>query len=122
MNEAFLRSNGIRCIINAAGDLERTHVQVDGYMQLNALDAMDYPILRECGDRAHQGLALAMSQNMPTLIHCAMGINRSAILLADYIATITGRGARDVLVWIRSLRPIVFSNPSFVRQLIEKHG
>jgi protein-tyrosine phosphatase len=59
---------------------------------------------------------------MPTLIHCAMGINRSAILLADYLATITGKSGREIMGWIHSLRPITFSNPGFVSQMLSKHG
>jgi hypothetical protein len=52
-NESFVRANGIRCIINAAGDDERTSIQVEGYMQLNAHDTVDYPILSLCGERVH---------------------------------------------------------------------
>ena len=69
-----------------------------------------------------QVLAECVAMRKPVLIHCAAGINRSATLLADFMAKMTGIPVEEIIIWIRSLRPITFSNPSFVDQLRRAHS
>jgi protein-tyrosine phosphatase len=120
-NESFLRENNIQCVINVAEELENPGVAVEQYYKFPAQDAMDYPILETFSPHVTQALAECMALNKPALIHCAAGINRSATLLADFLAKATGIAVEEIIIWIRSLRPITFSNPSFVEQLRRAH-
>jgi protein-tyrosine phosphatase len=121
-DESFLRTNNIRVILNCAGEQEKTSVPVDVYKQLNALDAANYPILERHSDEATHILSIAVSRRDPILVHCAAGINRSATLLADFLVQLTMMPAQDVMLWLKSLRPIVFSNHTFVQQMIRKYS
>ena len=69
-----------------------------------------------------QCLAEQLALKRPTLIHCALGKNRSATLLADFLAKIVPIPVDQIMHWLKSLRPIVFSNSSFVDQLLRSHG
>ncbi len=86
---SFLQTCRIRVIINCAGENEKTNVQGLVYRQLDAYDDLRYPILDRHSYQVTHLLATAVSRGDPVLIHCAAGINRSASLLIDFLATTT---------------------------------
>lgn len=118
----FLQRNNIKVVINAATDREKTMHPVHVYRQLDAQDALGYPLLERHADDATKLLSVAVARGDPVLIHCAAGINRSAALLVDFLVKLTGIQVQKVIMWLRSLRPIVLSNESFVHQLIQAHS
>jgi protein-tyrosine phosphatase len=119
-NESFLKSHSIACVINVAEELPNPGIPVEMYVKFPARDQLDFPILQKFSAQVTQTLAECIAMQKPVLIHCAAGINRSATLLADFLYKMSGIHPKDIVYWIRSLRPQTFSNESFLRQLIER--
>lgn len=120
-DKRFLDANGIRVILNCAGEAERTRLQGYEYHELGALDVLGYPVLERHAGKTRAVLASAFTRGAPVLIHCAAGINRSVALAVDFLAAISGAPAAGVVEWVRSLRAGVLTNPSFEHQLRGEH-
>ncbi|KAH9977516.1 protein-tyrosine phosphatase-like protein, partial [Russula compacta] len=61
--------------------------------------------------------ALAESPDSRVLVHCVMGISRSATVMIAYLIATTKMTPREALAAVRSKRAIVRPNPGFMSQL-----
>lgn len=56
------------------------------------------------------------------LVHCKMGVSRSAATVLAYAMKQYGWGLEQALIHVQELRPIVRPNPGFLRQLQTYQG
>ncbi|KAI0272299.1 protein-tyrosine phosphatase-like protein [Gloeopeniophorella convolvens] len=61
--------------------------------------------------------ALAESPDARVLVHCYMGISRSATVVIAYLIATSGMAPREALAAVRGKRSIVRPNPGFMSQL-----
>nr|XP_038941438.1 protein phosphatase Slingshot homolog 3 isoform X8 [Rattus norvegicus] len=65
---------------------------------------------------------LHRAQGTRVLVHCKMGVSRSAATVLAYAMKQYGWGLEQALIHVQELRPIVRPNPGFLRQLQTYQG
>lgn len=65
----------------------------------------------------HQPLSCNRAQNSRVLVHCKMGVSRSASTVIAYAMKEYGWSLERAYRHVQDQRPIVHPNPSFMRQL-----
>ncbi|KAH9031330.1 protein-tyrosine phosphatase-like protein [Lactarius pseudohatsudake] len=66
--------------------------------------------------------ALAESPSNRVMVHCAMGVSRSATVVIAYLIATSRMTVHEALAAVRAKRPIVRPNRGFVSQLHEYHS
>ncbi|EIN09578.1 phosphotyrosine protein, partial [Punctularia strigosozonata HHB-11173 SS5] len=61
--------------------------------------------------------ALAEGPNTKVLVHCLMGMSRSATVVCAYLIATTEMVADEAVAFVKERRSIVQPNPGFMRQL-----
>jgi protein-tyrosine phosphatase len=111
-NVNFLKQNNITVIVNCTKDLPfqdipgvyKYRVPVHDNLEKQEIYAMSKwieKILPVLADHYRQGRAI--------LIHCAMGMQRSAIVTLCFLHQYFGYEPKNALIKMRTRRPIVFS-------------
>lgn len=70
----------------------------------------------------HRFIEDARAQGTRVLVHCKMGVSRSAATVLAYAMKQYGWGLEQALIHVQELRPIVRPNPGFLRQLQTYQG
>ena len=68
-----------------------------------------------------QSIHKSLSEGKNVCVHCKAGISRSATVIADYLLTFQETDSQT-LRYIKSFRPIINPNPSFVELLERRHN
>lgn len=107
-----LKNLGVKQILTIGKELEEHGQDQFDTMYIN-LD--DHP-----GENiyTHFKAAHAFIDRAPTVVHCAMGISRSATLVISYLMKKEGLSLKQAVDVVRKARPIVNPNPGFMRQLL----
>lgn len=88
------------------------------------LSACPLPVYRLLGLRENELTTshLHRAQGTRVLVHCKMGVSRSAATVLAYAMKQYGWGLEQALIHVQELRPIVRPNPGFLRQLQTYQG
>ncbi|GAB1301999.1 Protein phosphatase Slingshot homolog 3 [Apodemus speciosus] len=70
----------------------------------------------------HRFIEDARAQGTRVLVHCKMGVSRSAATVLAYAMKQYGWGLEQALIHVQELRPVVRPNPGFLRQLQTYQG
>ena len=89
---------------------------IEEYLEFEALDNDGYPILRHCRD-TRLFIDRAMRMGGRVLIHCEMGVNRSAALCIAYLMEHQDLTLIQAIREVKISRPVILLNESFRRQL-----
>jgi protein-tyrosine phosphatase len=112
----WLRSHNIRVILNCASNVQGIIPQGVIASRLNLIDSPDENISRYFEPTA-QFLDVAQ-QRGPTLVHCAMGVSRSASILLYWLMTRYFEGSlQRAMSFLREKRPIINPNSGYMMQL-----
>lgn len=87
-------------------------------LHLPSLDIKDYPIIRENGEKTYEFTKNCLDKNQNVYIHCLMGYNRSACIICYIIWRLSNQKMKDIIKSVIEKRPCVFSNRSFIKQLL----
>lgn len=91
--------------------------KISAHKFVSCADALHEDILQHlgsCCDFIHEQL---VNRNRPVLVHCRMGISRSATIVIAYIMRLHSISADDASKTVKSQRPQINPNPNFLVQL-----
>lgn len=117
-NIELLKKYGIRCIINCTNSIENKFPGIFWYLNI-PLEDPDPNIYHFCGTILHQ---LFLVKDIPTLIHCRMGISRSVTVLTYFLSNFLNCDPMLILEKIKGCRPIIDPHPYFINFLKEKYS
>lgn len=90
----------------------------DQYVHLTLNDVVTQPLAPVI--QPAMALLKRASPDYPVLVHCAMGVSRSAaVVIAHLLFSRHSRCLSDALVHVAQARPIVYPNRGFLAQLRE---
>ncbi len=110
----------IKTIINVAQEISKICANEFKYIKYNWLDYFNYNILLDIDDIVDQ-IHNEISNKNTVLIHCAMGISRSATVVIGYLMKYKKMKYEEAYEHVKSLRKCINPNIGFVNQLI-KYG
>jgi len=109
-NEVFLKDKNIGAVFNCTKDLpfhrcvKRCYrVPVDDNLQdseIRNLELWSFEIIVKLSKEYKEG--------RPVLVHCAMGMQRSAAVIAMFLIAFKNMSAEEAIAFIREKRPIAF--------------
>ncbi len=121
-NLGILRSRGITHIINCAAEIRNYHESRGvKYFNLGLLDSDD-PIIPVV-TKAYNYIKRESGEGpIVVLIHCHMGMSRSASMVIYYLMKETDLSFGDALKFLKKRRPIVNPNASYRLQFLNYFG
>jgi protein-tyrosine phosphatase len=102
-----------------SNDWFRRHLGVREYYGFAAEDHPKFPIT-DFFDDAFKVIEAARQRKEAVLVHCMQGLNRSATLVAGWLAKYANMEIEEAVLHIASRRADVFSNTGFLTQLLRK--
>lgn len=129
-NLSLLRRLHITHVLNCAAGIDHNPNCVESpykdgesgvrdYMELDALDNPSYPIIRAHYRRAKTFIDGARESGGRALVHCELGVNRSATLCVAYSMELEQMSLLRAVRQLQIDRPNILCNEGFRRQLVE---
>ena len=112
----YLKQYNITTVINCAEEIESIYEDIK-FLEIKLYDDEDRQKLFPKFDVAYKFIKKNPDNNI--LIHCAMGVSRSASLVVFYIMKEKGWDYDYTISYIRERRPSVEPNPYFVAKIKE---
>ena len=112
-NEEYLKEYNISTVINCAEDLTSVYKELK-FMELNLYDIYEQNLFPKF-DIAYKYIKLHSKNNI--LIHCVVGMSRSASLVIFYMMKEKGWDYDTCYKYVKERRPIVEPNVGFEAQL-----
>lgn len=112
---AFLKRSNIQAIVNATSDLpfyhadsrsnrEYTRIDVEDNLQRDQIERM-FHFLNYATMFLHKNHRM---QNKPVLVHCMMGMQRSACIVAAYLMKYHNMPLKQAITTVVKQRPVAF--------------
>ena len=119
-NPAILKYIGITHVLNMAIELKpNANMIAEGrikYKHIMADDSINYN-MRFHFEEAFRFIDDAVRTNGKVLVHCMMGISRSATIVIGYLMSRHKMSLNDAFVLVKRKRPAIQPNPTFMRLL-----
>lgn len=77
-----------------------------------------FPFLDTAREQEYGTCVLLLPQRKKVLVHCRLGVSRSASIVLAYLLKNSDKSLKEVWKEVREKRPIVKPNPSFIKQLM----
>ncbi|XP_036022229.1 protein phosphatase Slingshot homolog 3 isoform X1 [Onychomys torridus] len=116
-----LQRNRVSHILNMAREIDNFFPERFTYHNVRVWDEESAQLLPHWKE-THRFIEDARAQGTRVLVHCKMGVSRSAATVLAYAMKQYGWGLEQALVHVQELRPIVRPNPGFLRQLQTYQG
>lgn len=118
-NAALLEDLSIKHVLRLGDDedllLYETHDDIE-YHTIIIEDSLKSHLTRKMLDAA---IVFIQSATSPVLIHCRAGVSRSASIAIAYMMRIQGKTYQEAKLLVKSARPCVNPNGTFLRDLQE---
>uniref|UniRef100_A0A0K2SYY5 PCI domain-containing protein 2 homolog n=3 Tax=Lepeophtheirus salmonis TaxID=72036 RepID=A0A0K2SYY5_LEPSM len=111
-----LKANGITHILNVTREIDNFFPAVFEYRNIRVYDEESTDLLKFF-DETYRFIHKAFSRNGKVLIHCKMGISRSATVTMSYIMKEHEKSLEDTIIKVKERRDIINPNKSFIKQL-----
>ena len=111
-----LRMNGITHILNVTREIDNFFPGVFTYKNIREYDEESTDLLKYL-DSTYRYIKTAKEEDGKVLIHCKMGISRSATVTISYVMKEYSMSLEEVMTMVKSKRSIVNPNKSFRKQL-----
>ncbi|XP_031245029.1 protein phosphatase Slingshot homolog 3 isoform X3 [Mastomys coucha] len=116
-----LQRNRVSHILNMAREIDNFFPERFTYHNVRVWDEESAQLLPHWKE-THRFIEDARTQGTRVLVHCKMGVSRSAATVLAYAMKQYGWGLEQALIHVQELRPIVRPNPGFLRQLQTYQG
>ncbi|KAL1787680.1 phosphatase Slingshot-like 3 isoform X2 [Sigmodon hispidus] len=116
-----LQRNRVSHILNMAREIDNFFPERFTYHNVRVWDEESAQLLPHWKE-THRFIEDARAQGTRVLVHCKMGVSRSAATVLAYAMKQYGWGLEQALIHVQELRPIVRPNPGFLRQLQTYQG
>ncbi|XP_021059687.1 protein phosphatase Slingshot homolog 3 isoform X2 [Mus pahari] len=116
-----LQRNRVSHILNMAREIDNFFPERFTYHNVRVWDEESAQLLPHWKE-THRFIEDARAQGTRVLVHCKMGVSRSAATVLAYAMKEYGWGLEQALIHVQELRPIVRPNPGFLRQLQTYQG
>lgn len=111
-----LVSDGVTHILNVSCEVDNFFQDAFKYLNIRVLDVDEADLLKEF-DRAFKFIAEAKEQGSSCLVHCKMGVSRSASTVIAYVMKERNMGRDEALQFVKERRSCIKPNKSFMSQL-----
>ncbi|XP_076971683.1 protein phosphatase Slingshot homolog 3 isoform X2 [Tamandua tetradactyla] len=116
-----LQRNRVSHILNMAREIDNFYPECFTYHNVRLWDEESAQLLPHWKE-THRFIEAARAQGTRVLVHCKMGVSRSAATVAAYAMKQYGWTLEQALRHVQELRPIARPNPGFLRQLQTYQG
>ncbi|XP_052049446.1 protein phosphatase Slingshot homolog 3 isoform X2 [Apodemus sylvaticus] len=116
-----LQRNRVSHILNMAREIDNFFPERFTYHNVRVWDEESAQLLPHWKE-THRFIEDARAQGTRVLVHCKMGVSRSAATVLAYAMKQYGWGLEQALTHVQELRPTVRPNPGFLRQLQTYQG
>ncbi|XP_006860920.1 PREDICTED: protein phosphatase Slingshot homolog 3 [Chrysochloris asiatica] len=116
-----LQRNRVSHILNMAREIDNFYPERFTYHNVRIWDEESAQLLPHWKE-THCFIETARVQGTRVLVHCKMGVSRSAATVMAYAMKQYGWGLEQALRHVQELRPIARPNPGFLRQLQTYQG
>ncbi|XP_012376332.1 protein phosphatase Slingshot homolog 3 [Dasypus novemcinctus] len=120
-NREELQRNRVSHILNMAREIDNFYPECFTYHNVRLWDEESAQLLPHWKE-THLFIEAARVQGSRVLVHCKMGVSRSAATVAAYAMKQYGWTLEQALRHVQELRPIARPNPGFLRQLQTYQG
>ncbi|KAK1335611.1 hypothetical protein QTO34_003403 [Cnephaeus nilssonii] len=116
-----LQRNRVSHILNMAREIDNFYPERFTYHNVRLWDEESAQLLPHWKE-THRFVEAARAQGTRVLVHCKMGVSRSAATVVAYAMKQYGWSLEQALRHVQELRPIARPNPGFLRQLHTYQG
>ncbi|XP_036620682.1 protein phosphatase Slingshot homolog 3 [Trichosurus vulpecula] len=116
-----LQRNQVSHILNVAREIDNFFPDLFTYHNVRLWDEETEQLLPHWKE-THRFIEAARTQGSRVLVHCKMGVSRSAATVMAYAMKQYNWGLEQALRHVQELRPIARPNPGFLRQLHTYQG
>ncbi|XP_061059818.1 protein phosphatase Slingshot homolog 3 isoform X1 [Eubalaena glacialis] len=116
-----LQRNRVSHILNMAREIDNFYPERFTYHNVRLWDEESAQLLSHWKE-THRFVEAARAQGTRVLVHCKMGVSRSAATVIAYAMKQYGWSLEQALRHVQELRPIARPNPGFLRQLQTYQG
>lgn len=116
-----MRRLNVRCVLNCACECDNFYPTKLQYMNVRVYDTLDADLLRHWGE-THTFIDEARRNGAACLVHCKMGVSRSASTVIAYCMKECKWTLSEALQHVKKCRPIAQPNENFMRQLATYEG
>ena len=111
-----LRQNGITHILNVTREIDNFFPANFVYLNIREYDVESTDLLKHL-DCTYKFIKSAKEQGGRVLIHCKMGISRSATVTVSFLMKEYNSGLEETLQMVKQKRSVVKPNKAFMKQL-----
>ncbi|XP_020779636.2 protein phosphatase Slingshot homolog 2 isoform X2 [Boleophthalmus pectinirostris] len=116
-----LQNSGVRYILNVTREIDNFFPGLFEYHNIRVYDEEATNLL-EYWNETYKFITKAKKAGAKCLVHCKMGISRSASTVIAYAMKEYGWNLDTALEYVKDKRSVTKPNPSFMRQLEEYQG
>ncbi|XP_074528340.1 protein phosphatase Slingshot homolog 2b isoform X2 [Halichoeres trimaculatus] len=116
-----LQKSGVRYILNVTREIDNFFPGVFEYHNIRVYDEEATDLLAYWND-TYKFISRAKKAGSKCLVHCKMGISRSAATVIAYAMKEHGWDLKKAFDYVKERRTVTKPNPSFMRQLEEYQG
>lgn len=117
-----LNNCGIAAILNLAGGefevIKPAYPPEWAYLEIDVLDSEDSVLLPHYLPKCYHFLDSCEKESKAVLVHCMMGMNRSATMCAAYLMVSRQWSLPDTIFKVTKAQPFSVGNTSFQRELV----
>ncbi|CAL8129737.1 unnamed protein product [Orchesella dallaii] len=111
-----LSEKEISCILNVTAEIDNFFPDMFRYMNIPVIDNEETDLLRYFND-SYRFISQALKEEKNVLVHCKMGISRSATIVIAYVMKTRNWDLPRSLEHVKKRRTCVKPNPHFMKQL-----